>query len=432
MGLKILHTSDWHLGKKLYKVSRLEEQKLFLDWLLKFIKEEKIDLVCLSGDVFDSPRPSDEALKTYFNFLQDFAEQTNAKLYIISGNHDSGSFLEAPDSLLKNQERVFISGVFKADAPIEQFQHYIKNSHGDEVVISMLPYFRSFDLIELARIHQASPSKEDKHHQEEEKLILEGLDLFFEKLHKQIENYSDQGPMHILMAHHLFGNFQEAGSELGLYLSGLDSIPNSLLENRFDYVALGHIHKAQVIKSQNPLIRYCGSPIPFRFSENTNKSIFVVETGKKHDHYNVYQHDVPVFRELLSIKTDDQNYLSDLEAFVSKQALNENKLPALAEVHCKIQAPVSGLRDILREAAHQKGVQLLNVQTHFPEQEESEDSRPDANQHYSTEELFELFYAQKFPETPEVPKDLKNQFQVLLEQMRRQEHEKYQEQNNEN
>lgn len=430
MGLKILHTSDWHLGKKLYKVSRLDEQKLFLKWLLDFISEQDIDAVCLSGDVFDSPRPSDEALTTYFNFLQDFAEQTKAKLYIISGNHDSGSFLEAPDCLLRKQERIFISGVFRANASAEHFQHLLENQKGDQAVISMLPYFRSFDLLALAQAHT---QKDENHHHEddESQKLLDGLNLFFKKLQENKQKKASPQSMHILMAHHLFGDFQEAGSELGLYLSGLESIPNSLLEDRFDYVALGHIHKAQVIKTKNPLIRYCGSPLPFRFSENKNKSIFVVETGLDYDHFNVFQHQIPTFRELITLKTDDKSYLSDLEAAINfsekKSETTFTKLPALAEVHCHINSPVSGLRDLLREKAHDKGVQLLNVQTLFPEQHNLDKPSPETHKHHSTEELFEMFYAQKFPDNPEIPRELKDEFGVLLEQMRRVEHQRYQE-----
>ena len=100
MGHKILHTSDWHLGKKLFKRSRIEEQRLFLNWLFETVKSQEIDFLVIAGDIFDTPTPPNEALELYFDFLEIVSKETEAHIIIISGNHDSANFIQAPSKIL--------------------------------------------------------------------------------------------------------------------------------------------------------------------------------------------------------------------------------------------------------------------------------------------------------------------------------------------
>ena len=108
MAFKIFHSSDWHLGKRLYKSERLDEQKLFLSGLLEEIKTKEIDLLLIAGDIFDTPFPPTEALRLYFEFLRKICDETKAQVVLIAGNHDSGRFLEAPVPFLK-EKSTFIS-----------------------------------------------------------------------------------------------------------------------------------------------------------------------------------------------------------------------------------------------------------------------------------------------------------------------------------
>jgi exonuclease SbcD len=94
--MRILHTSDWHLGKRLFKLDRTPEHEQFLNWLLGTLIEEKIDLLLIAGDIFDTPTPPHQSLEVFYNFLHRVSTETKTETMIIAGNHDSGLLLEAP------------------------------------------------------------------------------------------------------------------------------------------------------------------------------------------------------------------------------------------------------------------------------------------------------------------------------------------------
>lgn len=404
MSLKILHTSDWHLGKKIYKTSRLEEQKLFLDWLLDFIIQEDIDALIVAGDIFDTPRPSDQTLHVYFNFLENLVKKTSTHLYLISGNHDSGRFLEAPKAIL-DRDRIHLNGIFDPTLPIESYQHRLSDGDQSSALITLMPYFRSFDLA-------IAPESEAREQQDTDEQILHGLAHFFQSA---AANWQNEVEKHLLVAHHLFGSFQAAGSEQGLNLSGLETIPLSLLDQHFDYVALGHIHNPQWVKHQNPKTRYSGSPIAFRFSETKEKSITYLVIDK--DRLDAKAVAIPCFRPLIQLKTTQQTYLEEMQLLLKE--LPSATLPALIEVYCEISSPQAGLADTLRQMCQGFACELVSVQT-FMSKDKTQDE--DQIKHRpllsTTESLFELFYQQKFPESSEMPKEIKLIFQELLEQIR--------------
>lgn len=402
MSLKILHTSDWHLGKKIYKTSRLMEQKLFLDWLIQQVIDEQIDALIVAGDIFDTPRPSDQALEVYFNFLQHLMNNTKADLYLISGNHDSGRFLEAPKAIF-DAKRIHLSGLFNPRLPIESYQHRLTDHQNTQVLITLMPYFRSFDLA-----HGAGLIENQEQH------ILDSLSDFFEQASKNAQPKDQR----LLVAHHLFGSFQAAGSEQGLNLSGLETIPLSLLEKNFDYVALGHIHNPQWVKHSRPKTRYSGSPIPFRFSEIQQKSITYLHLeGEKIDAKAI---PVPCFRPLIQIKTDDENCLSHLKNHL--QELPDCPLPALLEVICEIKSAQAGLADLMREVCKDFPCELVSVQTHLAKSVDQGRASAKLSTNTSTEKLFEMFYQQKFPESVGAPEQMMKIFKELLEEIRSHEH----------
>lgn len=406
MSLKVLHTSDWHLGKKIYKTSRLEEQKLFLDWLLETIKTENIDALIVAGDIFDTPRPSDQALEVYFHFLKNFISQTKTHLYLISGNHDSGRFLEAPKALF-DASRIHLSGVFDLNQPIQNYQHRLSDGDQTEMLVTLMPYFRSFDL-----------SKSPGSQEDGEQQIIHSLMGFFQSAKNQWKKETEN---HLLVAHHLFGQFQPAGSEQGLNLSGLETIPLSLLDEHFDYVALGHIHNPQWVKHQNPKTRYCGSPIAFRFSETKEKSLTFLHLDKKTIDAKALA--IPCFRPLIQLKTNDKNYIEEMQKILTE--LPKSALPALIEVVCELSSAQAGLSDTLREMCQDFPCELVSVQTFLKKAEDRPFESYQKTQ-TTTEKLFEMFYKQKFPEQTEIPLEIKKIFLELLEDLRIQDHKKLQ------
>lgn len=398
MSLKLLHTGDWHLGKKLFKKSRIQEQERFLDWIISYCSNHDVDALLMCGDLFDSPRPSDEALKLYFDFLGRFAEETKAHFALISGNHDSGRFLEAPTSLLE-QKRFHLAGQLKHDQPLPSFS--LTKETGHEAMITMFPYFRSIDL-ELWAKHHLGELQEPSSLNILEHLM--GHEL------KRAESMTS-----VLMAHHLFGSFMPGGSEQGLYLSGLETIPLGLLKNKFDYVALGHIHRPQTIQKASPRVHYAGAPLPFRFSEAGQKEVSLISvTGPKEiEHERI---PLPQWRVLKTIKSHQDNLIEKIDLAI--EDIEGQELEEFWEIRCQISRPTSGLVDLAREQLKDHPVELLNFQTTLEEievQEEVEAPRKDLK----TEALFKIFYENKFPDNPEIPDELFEEFKKILEKARR-------------
>lgn len=403
MSVKILHTSDWHLGKRLYKKSRMQEQVLFLDWLETTIVEKNIDILIISGDIFDSPNPPNDALKAYFNFLRSITNKKDIEIYIISGNHDSGNFIEAPKAFL-GDKKINVFGTLENNIE-DYFIAYNKNEV--KIHLCILPYFKSQDIYKKMKQLDVSINNP--------KEAYENITLQIEKIFTLFNTWSqkDSGHCRILVAHHLFGNFQAAGSEQALFLSGIDSIPSSILENKFDYIALGHIHKPQIVKKTNPLIYYSGSPIPMRFSETEVKSVAIVEIDKNSFNHDTVQ--IPRFRDLFRVSGDFET----VERKINALCLNNTNINAFAEVTIEIDRPIIGLGEKVRKMLFEKNIELLSFQTILPSEDDDESKQEILNKFGKIPdpiELFKVFYKNKYPQQDKLPEEIYNDFlQILTE-----------------
>lgn len=393
MSFNFIHTSDWHLGKKLFKESRLPEQESFLSWLLVHLKNSKTKTLCISGDLFDTPHPSSEAQTLYYQFLKEAVDNTDLEIFIISGNHDSGRFLEAPLPFLK-EKSINVVGSLDSNKKTYSF-------HREGATYHLFPYFRSHELFNYARNH--FPELLDG-------LTVEDTDsaLLIDKLIDSIFEFKE-GNQNILLAHHLFGNGELSGSELGLSLSGLDSIPLSLLKERFDYVALGHLHNHQYLSRTEPVICYSGSPIPFRFSERKIKKLNQISFSD--NGLEVSEVNIPEFRKLYELKLNETNYKENLLELIKNHSHEE--LESFLEVQISSDRPLKGIADEIREMLSESSIKLLSLQTRLVgKQDVSEEKRE--NRDSSPEILFENFYLQKYSGEKELPRDLKNLFNDLL------------------
>ncbi len=392
--MKILHTSDWHLGKKLYKVSRIKEQELFLTWLSEYIITEEIDILLISGDIFDVPTPPNEALKLYFNFLKSLSAKKQIPIFIIGGNHDSSNFLEAPAPFLE-LNNIHVVGNLNELAK-DNFSPYVHNLNirDEEVSICLLPYFRTHELFNLAKCWDIDI----------EEGLLPVIEVALEKLTAKSIGKK------ILMSHHLFGSYEEAGSEQGLNLSGIDSIPTNIL-NDFDYVALGHIHKAQTVRKESPIVHYSGSPMAFRFSETTTKEVSVVDiTDNKLSFERVA---IKEFDKLLRI-TCTKDEVEEYKDQIITSWGNREDIEVYLEMKVKTVSPITSMAETLRAELLTKGIHLLSFQAIVVGEHEQRDEHI-LEKSLRTEELFDLFYKKKYPESEDIPVELKQDFNNLLE-----------------
>jgi exonuclease SbcD len=407
--LKLLHTSDWHLGKKLFKKERTEEHEQFLSWLLELLKKEDIDVLLIAGDIFDSPTPPNYALKMYYDFLAE-ASKLNCKVYIISGNHDSAGLLLSTHSFLKDKE-IHVDTTLQSD--FSKHCHQVYNKDGSHsVVLKTLPYFRSHEILEWASTDY-DLSKLD--HEDRISAISNTLKKFLDFWPKETLKEIDSTPR-LLMSHHLFGSFIEAGSEQSLSLSGLDSIPVSLLED-FDYVALGHIHKTQYIR-KNPPVIYPGSPIAMRFSESNKKSVSLIEVSKdsqkdtsKLSHKLI---EIPIFKALIQKRCA----LEELDEILN-QIINDNastpKMQCYLELIVEMNGPQAGTIDKVRAYLENTNIELLSF---IPQYKTSELSQLTSSEihSYRIDELFEKYYQTKFPEK-KMSTQLRQDFKDLIQQI---------------
>jgi len=286
--MKILHTSDWHLGQTLHFQSRDEEHSLFLDWLYEFIIKENIECLLHTGDVFDVGNPTNSSRELYFTFLSKL-QNTNCKTtIIIAGNHDSPMMLQHSASLLAKLQIFVITSAQKFQDPIE-----IKNSIGEvKALCSAIPYLRDQDLMLY---------KQD-----------EGIEQTKERLRNSIESYyiqahsiAEQNNPHkvpIILTGHLVaykGELTESQSERPIHRQNYGELHTANLPSGISYVALGHLHKPQQIYG-GVYTRYAGSPIPLSFQEVSYKhSVTIVEIND--NGINTTQIPIPRSRLLLRI-----------------------------------------------------------------------------------------------------------------------------------
>jgi exonuclease SbcD len=386
--LKILHTSDWHLGKKLFKQERIDEQSAFLDWLHDYIIDNEVDVLLVAGDIFDVPSPPVNAIKLLYNFIFKLGETNNTETFIITGNHDSSSLLEVPKKFfgLKNCH------IFSSLEQNMSKMNYLFKKNGINIGIKSLPYFRNFELINLI----------DNDEDDQELAIKNYFSSFFEYW---------ENPTHIhhkiLLSHHGFGKYSAAGSEHAIYLSGLDYFPLEWVKDKFDYVALGHIHKKQLL-SESPPILYPGSPIPLRFSESNDKKVSLLTATKTELKFDLI--DIPNFRQLTSLKTTSETYITDITKLLKN--IEKKPLECFLEVNIKILEPTAGIADHIREILIDSGVQLISYIPTFELSEINEKENKNINK-LSIEELFTQYYKVKFEEE-EIPKNILKSFNSLV------------------
>jgi exonuclease SbcD len=277
--IKILHTADWHLGKYLHKYSLEKDHQLFLDWLGTLIEERKIDLLLVSGDVFDTAFPPSSALALYYNFLRRLIG-LRCKVVITGGNHDSPGVLNAPRELLRHLD---IKVVGNATAEIEDAFVVLPELN---LGVAAIPFLRDIDL---------RKSVSGQTYQDRAEAIRQGIRQHYQQftdLHQ--EKY---GHLTLIGMGHLYVNgASTSDSEREVHsIGGLAAFSTEHFPEGFAYMALGHIHKPQRLTDT---VRYCGSPIPLSFSERNDPKYVLELTLTNGVIEEIEQLPVPVFRQL--------------------------------------------------------------------------------------------------------------------------------------
>ena len=275
--LTILHTSDWHLGRRLYGRLRYDEFEAFLSWLQDTISAQQVDVLIVAGDIFDTMTPSNKAQALYYEFLGTVSKSCCQHVVIVAGNHDSPTFLDAPSNVLKFLN-VHIVGTACDDLNDEVI--VLDNADGTpHCIIAAVPYLRDRDV----RGSSAGESAQSKDanviagicaHYDEVARIAKTKQAELAKAHKR--------HIPIIATGHLFaagGTTTDDDGVRELYVGSLGKVSADMFDDCFDYVALGHLHVPQRVGGREN-IRYSGSPIAMGFGEaRQQKQVLLVQFG---------------------------------------------------------------------------------------------------------------------------------------------------------
>ncbi|MBK0369940.1 exonuclease subunit SbcD [Flavobacterium agrisoli] len=333
MSIKILHTSDWHLGKQLLKTDLHADMDLFFDWLRETLVSEKVDILLMSGDLFDQANPSQPALTQYYQFLKSLLP-LQCKVIITGGNHDSTAVLNAPKALLSVLDVHVIGG-----APEELSDAFITfEKDNQKVVVAAIPYLRDKDIRETI----AGESYDDKIMQ-----IKKGMESYFEQVNQHyLENHPNV-PL-IIMGHLFAQNAETSESEREIQIGNQAGIESRIFGTHAAYVALGHIHKPQQIGNQNT--RYSGSPIPLSFSEREDKKqVILIEVAN--NELQIETKEIPSFRKLITLA-------GTLEAVQKKLSDYQSQTPLTDLIEIQIEEEnesvvlINALEELLSQENH--------------------------------------------------------------------------------
>ena len=252
--MKFVHLGDLHIGKRVNDFLMLNDQEYVLEQIIDIIGKEKIDGVLIAGDVYDKQVPSLEAINLFDDFLTRIANM-DVKVFIISGNHDSAERLSFAGRLIE-KSGVYIAPMYEGNV----IKHTVKDEYGD-IDIYMLPY------VKPVHVKKYYPDREIDSYNDALKCVMEFVDI-------------DEKKRNIIVAHQFVTGATVCDSE-ELSIGGLENVDASIFD-KFDYVALGHIHGAQ--KVQRDTLRYSGTPLKYSFSEiNHKKSVTIVDIKDKKD-----------------------------------------------------------------------------------------------------------------------------------------------------
>lgn len=312
MALRILHTSDWHLGRALYGQKRYEEFDALLDWMINTLQEQRADVLLIAGDVFDTGTPSNRAMQQYYRFLTRVSSTRCRHVVIIGGNHDSPTFLNAPRELLKVLN-VHVVGA-KADDVADEVIVLRAANQRAEAIICATPYLRDRDI----RSAEAGESIEDKAQK-----LLEGIQAHYAAVTAQAQALhaalpvEDAAHVPIIAMGHLFtagGRTTDGDGVRDLYVGSIAHVGATIFPPTLDYVALGHLHVPQSVGGFDH-IRYSGSPIAMGFGEALQqKSVCLMTFDQRQPELTLI--DIPVFQRLRQLRGNLQRLLSDLQHLV--------------------------------------------------------------------------------------------------------------------
>lgn len=274
--MRILHTADWHLGKNLEGQSRMDEQEEFLKDFVDIVEKNNIDLIIIAGDVYDNSNPPARAEKMFYDTLKKLSRNGERLTLVIAGNHDNPERLVAAGPLACDHGIIMV-GTPKTIVPCGEYgKHKVLDSgegfieieiNGEKSVILTVPYPSEKRLNEI--IYDGMDDEEEKAKSYSDRIFA---------LFNSLKKHYRKDTINLVVSHLFAMGSEESGSERSIQLGGTYIVNGSCFPEEAQYIALGHVHKPQIVPGTNNRARYCGSPIHYNKKEiNFQKKCFIVD-----------------------------------------------------------------------------------------------------------------------------------------------------------
>ena len=345
--MRILHTSDWHLGQHFMGKTRQAEHQAFCAWLIEQVRVHEVDALLIAGDIFDTGAPPSYAREQYNRFIVEL-RGSGCELVVLGGNHDSVAMLGESKTLLAQLDTRVIPGVC---ADLSEQLLVLKQRDGSPgALLCGIPFIRPRDVLQS----QAGQSAQDK-----QLSLQQAIQQHYQALYALAEARRDElgGELPIIASGHLTTVGASASESVReIYVGSLEAFPTSAFPPAA-YIALGHIHRPQKVGGLEH-IRYCGSPLPLSFDEaKQQKEVLLVEldgSGLR----SVSALPVPRFQPLLSVRGS----LKELEQAIAEAAQQgSSELPVWLELQVSSDDYLSDLQQRIAALCEGLPVEVLRI-----------------------------------------------------------------------
>lgn len=392
--MRIIHTADWHLGQFFYSKSRAAEHQQFLDWLLAAIVQHQVDALIVAGDLFDTGSPPSYARELFNRFVVAL-QPSGCQLIVLAGNHDSVATLnESRELLACLNTRVITSATPGGE------QHVLTLQQRDGTpgaLLCAIPYLRPRDILRS----QAGQSGRDK-----QLSLLQAIEQHYQHCYAaavaQREAMGSTLPI-IATGHLTTVGVSKSDSVRDIYIGTLDAFPAQAFPPA-DYIALGHIHRAQRIADSDH-IRYSGSPIALSFDElGREKSVFLLEFSTRLE--SVTPLVIPSFQPMQMLK----GAMAEIEQQLTAFHTYEGDLPVWLDIEITTQEYLSDLQRRIEQLTEALPVEVLLVRR-------SRDQRQRSLARLENETLSELKVEEVFARRLALEEQLEDEQRAQLTQL---------------
>lgn len=334
--MRIIHTSDWHLGQYFFTKTRAQEHQQFLDWLLAQIREQQVDAVIVAGDIFDTGSPPSYARELYNRFVVAIRD-TQCQLIILGGNHDSVATLNESKSLLACLNTTVIANVH-TETPQAPIILYQKN-HTPGALLCAIPYLRPRDMIN---------SKSGQSGADKQGALKEAIADYYQRQYQAALDLRKQLNVNIPII--ATGHLTTIGASVSdsvreIYIGTLEAF-NATLFPPFDYIALGHIHRPQRVNKSGH-IRYSGSPIPLSFDESAQQKSVCLIDFEQDKLAEMTLLPIPEFQLLRTLSGSLQEIATQLEKLATQY--NEMDTTIWLDIEVSTQDYLSDIQNRIQE-----------------------------------------------------------------------------------